>query len=537
MKNVEEQIDRIRQWESYGLWENCAYFFADNVAEAVEATTAYKAIMTGEKSAVEAAHVNIWDGSNSMMRSRIKQIFEHVSHLVHPKAELQISDEYQSQFVSPVSMVSGKELSMLMGFPRKSVSGLAVQEMAEFGRDVVYENKVPKKTISFGNIYHMGIEEKESPVKMDLELFSSHCFITGSSGSGKSYATYNLLDRLLESGIKMLAIEPAKGEYKQIFGGLKGINIFTMDINTYRFLRINPFQFPENIHILSHIEQLLQIFNASWPLYAAMPAILKDSVVKAYQRCGWDIQNSMWIEGISGRKYPIFEDVLEVLPDIINRSDYSADSQGDYKGALLTRVQGMTMGINGMVFKKSEGISDEILFDQNTVIDLSEAGSEETIALIMGVLIMKLNEYRKAQRKRGLTSSHDSSLRHVTVLEEAHNILKRTNKDQNQEGANMVGKSVEMISNSIKEMRTYGEGFLIIDQSPLAVDSSVVENTATKIIMNTPSEEACKELGSALALEKKQSMELSRLGVGVAAVMQKGWMMPVLMKVGLWGSA
>ena len=119
----------------------------------------------------------------------------------------------------------------------------------------------------------------------------------------------------------------------------------------------------------------------------------------------------------------------------------------------------------------------------------------------------------------------------MTVLEEAHNLLKRTSKDQNQEGANMVGKSVEMISNSIKEMRTYGEGFIIIDQSPLAVDASAVENTATKIIMNTPSKDACEELGSALALNENQTRELSRLNVGVAAVMQKGWMQPVLMKV------
>ena len=152
----------------------------------------------------------------------------------------------------------------------------------------------------------------------------------------------------------------------------------------------------------------------------------------------------------------------------------------------------------------------------------------------MGVLIMRLNEHRKSQRKSGTFAGHDSGLNHVTVLEEAHNLLKRTNKEQNQEGANMVGKSVEMISNSIKEMRTYGEGFLIIDQSPLAVDSSVIENTSTKIIMNTPSKEACEELGSALALKEEQTKELSRLNVGVAAVMQKGWMTPVLMKVGLW---
>ncbi len=533
MKKIEQQLERIDTWESYGLWESCAYFFSDEISVSVLAATTYKALMTGEKSGIEKAHVNIWNGSE-LQDDKIRAIMEHVKYLVHPNAQIYVSEGYQKQMVTPTSMVSGSELAILLDFPRKSVAGVAVQEMAEFGRAVVYENRLPKKRISIGNIYHMGIEETDTSVDMDLDLFSSHCFITGSSGSGKSYATYNLLDRLLTNNIKMLVIEPAKGEYKMVFGNLDKVNIFTTDATTYRLLRINPFQFPDKIHILAHIEQLLQIFNASWPLYAAMPAILKESVVNAYVRCGWDVQNSIWIEGISDHKYPVFQDVLQTLPEIINTSDYSADSKGDYKGALLTRVQAMTTGMNGLIFKKSEGVADEVLFDQNTIIDLSEVGSEETIALLMGVLIMRLSEYRKSQRKTGTFAGHDSGLNHVTVLEEAHNLLKRTGKDQNQEGANMVGKSVEMISNSIKEMRTYGEGFLIIDQSPLAVDSSVIENTATKIIMNTPSKEACEELGSALSLEEKQTKELSRLNVGIAAIMQKGWMTPVLMKVGLW---
>lgn len=536
MKKIEEQLERINSWESYGLWENCAYFFSDEISVSVLAAAAYKALMTGEKSGIENAHVNVWNASG-LQNNNIRAIMNQVKYLVHPNAQIVIPDNYQKQMVTPTSMVSGSELSLLLGLPRKSVAGVAVQEMAEFGRAVVYENKFPRKAVTIGNIYHMGIEEKDTPVDMDLDLFSSHCFITGSSGSGKSYATYNLLDRLLSNHVKMLVIEPAKGEYKMVFGNLEKVNIFTTDANTYRLLRVNPFQFPEKIHILSHIEQLLQIFNASWPLYAAMPAILKEAVVNAYVRCGWDVRNSIWIEGISDHKYPVFEDVLKTLPDIINTSDYSADAKGDYKGALLTRVQAMTTGMNGLIFRKSEGIKDDILFDQNTIVDLSEVGSDETIALLMGVLIMRLNEYRKSQRKTGTFSGHDNSLNHVTVLEEAHNLLKRTSKDQNQEGANMVGKSVEMISNSIKEMRTYGEGFLIIDQSPLAVDSSVIENTATKIIMNTPSKEACEELGSALSLKEEQARELSRLNVGVAAIMQKGWMTPVLMKVGLWNPA
>ncbi len=130
--------------------------------------------------------------------------------------------------------------------------------------------------------------------------------------------------------------------------------------------------------------------------------------------------------------------------------------------------------------------------------------------------------------------NHDLPLNHVTVLEEAHNILKRTNKDQSQESANIVGKSVEMISNSIKEMRTYGEGFIIIDQSPMAIDATAIENTSTKIIFNTPTKDACEEMGNALSLTEEQIRELSRLSTGVAAVFQKGWLMPVLMKVDLW---
>lgn len=531
MQRAQAQLERFRICESFGMWEFSSYFMSKDIHTTALSGNAYKALMTGKESNVESAHLNIWSISQT---DSINKILDNILYLSHPKAEMPAFDGgFEKQIVTPTNLVSGFELPMVMGLPKKSVSGLAVVEMAEFGRSVVYENKVPKRSIEFGNIYHMGVVEKPR-VKMDLDLLSSHCFITGSSGSGKSYATYQLLESVLQHNVKMMIIEPAKGEYKQIFGGLKGIKIFTTDPNAYRILRINPFQFPSNIHLLSHIEQLLQIFNASWPLYAAMPAILKQAVVEAYVKCGWDVQNSIWIPGICDHKYPVFADILEILPNIINHSDYSADSKGDYKGALLTRVQSMTVGINGVIFKNSEGVDDSLLFDSNVVVDLSELGSDEAIALIMGVLIMKLNEYRKSQRKSNKELKLNSQLRHVTILEEAHNLLKRTSKDQNQEGANMVGKSVEMISNSIKEMRTYGEGFIIIDQSPMAVDSSAIENTATKIIMNTPAKDACEELGSALSLNEAQTRELSRLNVGVAAVFQKGWLSPVLMKIDKW---
>lgn len=531
MNRSETQLKRIDFSQSYGMWDFCAYFFSEDIAVTAQAANVYKSLMMGQESSVERAHINTW---NISRQKEIKKIADNVKYLVHPVTEIPAHDQYEAQRVTPTNMVNGKELPIVLGFPRKSVPGIAVVEMAEFGRAVVFEDiRRVKRFMEFGNIYHMGVKE-ELRVPMDVDLLSSHCFITGSSGSGKSYATYQLLDQLLDRKVNMMVIEPAKGEYKQVFGGLKGLRIFTTDPNVYKMLRINPFQFPENLHVLTHIEKLIQIFNASWALYAAMPAILKDAVVQAYTKCGWDVLNSVRIEGISDHKYPVFKDVLEILPVIINSSDYSADSKGDYKGALLTRVQSMTSGITGLIFERSEGISDTVLFDSNVVVDLSDIGSEETIALLMGVLIMRLGEYRQSVRKSGVGGGRDSQLRHVTVLEEAHNLLKRTSKDQSQEGANIVGKSVEMISNSIKEMRTYGEGFIIIDQSPMAVDTSAIENTSTKIIMNTPAKDACEELSSALSLNEEQSKELSRLGTGVAAVFQKGWLTPVLMKIDMW---
>ena len=96
------------------------------------------------------------------------------------------------------------------------------------------------------------------------------------------------------------------------------------------------------------------------------------------------------------------------------------------------------------------------MFDKNVIVDLSRVGSSETKSLIMGLLVMKLQEHRIAA-----CTEMNAKLNHVTVLEEAHNLLKRTSTGQSSEGANLLGKSVEMLTNAIAEMRTYGEGFII----------------------------------------------------------------------------
>ena len=88
-----------------------------------------------------------------------------------------------------------------------------------------------------------------------------------------------------------------------------------------------------------------------------------------------------------------------------------------------------------------------------------------------------------------------------------------------------------MLSNAIAEMRTYGEGFVIVDQSPNLLDMSVIRNTNTKIIMRLPDYEDRLLVGKAAGLSDDQIEELSRLEMGVASINQSGWIEPVLCKI------
>lgn len=125
----------------------------------------------------------------------------------------------------------------------------------------------------------------------------------------------------------------------------------------------------------------------------------------------------------------------------------------------------------------------------------------------------------------------NSDLKHVTVLEEAHHLLRRVSSEQSQEGANLQGKSVEMISNAIAEMRTYGEGFIVADQAPNLLDRSVIRNTNTKIILRLPDELDRTEVGKTANLNENQINELPKLRTGVAAIYQNNWLQPVLCEV------
>ena len=398
LDKIDEQLERIKACEAFGVWECAGYFIADDIQTSVVAANAYKALMLGDETDVENSFVNVWGIKTPKNTERV---LEYIQYGQHPLVEIAPEMGYEMQYVTPGNFISGKELPLLMGLPHKSVTGLTVSSIAEFGRNVFIQNEKPdQKKIQLGKVYHMGNTE-DSIVRLDLNSFTSHCFITGSTGSGKSNTTYGLLEKFIQNDIPFLVVEPAKGEYKEAFGAVEGINIFTTNPLMGQMLKLNPFRFDKNIHILEHLDRLIEIFNACWEMYAAMPAILKDAVEEIYIEKGWDLLNSVYMRA-GEPTYPTFHDLMRTLPNVINNSGYSSDTKGDYIGALVTRVTSLTNGISGQIFCDSYDIPDEVMFDQNTIVDLSRVGSSETKSLIMGILVLKLSEYRMANANQAI---------------------------------------------------------------------------------------------------------------------------------------
>lgn len=527
---LEHQMERLEQSSALGMWDFAAYVLSEEFDVAGNVAHSYLALTLGEESYMSKSVVNVWKGSVEEEKSITEEIADYIRELRHPVFALRQDRTLEDKafnvyppIVTATTSLSGKELAYSLNFPQKSVAGLPVLECAEFGRNVVTYDIADKNLdkLELGNIFHMNHVE-ENTVELTKKSLASHTFITGSTGAGKSNTVYQIIDKVRKKDVKFLVIEPAKGEYKHIFGSDKDVLVYGTNPLLTPLLKINPFSFPDGIHILEHLDRLVELFNVCWPMYAAMPAVLKSAVEKSYQDCGWDLIRSQNKYG--EMLYPSFVDVAYNIKEIIDNSEFDTDNKGAYKGSLLTRLESLTNGINGMIFTCDE-ISNEDLFDKNVIVDLSRVGSSETKSLIMGMLVLKLQEYRM------ISNEMNVDFRHLTVLEEAHNLLKRTSTEQSSESANLLGKSVEMLSNAIAEMRTYGEGFIIADQAPGLMDMSVIRNTNTKIIMRLPDQTDRELVGKAANLNEDQIKELAKLPCGVAAIYQNEWVQPVLCKV------
>lgn len=324
---LEQQTKRYEQSTALGLWDFAAYVLSEDVNTARNVAHTYLALTQGPDSNLSTAAVNVWRGDGGPQMGAAASICGYLRELRHPlfgldPAILESEDEETKAYcvypatVTATTALSGKELAYSLNFPKKSVPGLPVIECAAFGRNVsTFDGTQPTTGLTLGKVFHM---HREEPVKVLLQKDSlaSHVFVTGSTGAGKTNTVCRILDQALEKDVKFLVVEPAKGEYKSVYGGVEGVRVFGTNPAAAPLLRINPFSFPEGVHVLEHLDRLVEIFNVCWPMYAAMPAVLKDAVSRSYADCGWDLATSE--NPFGPGLWPTFADVARNVREILD---------------------------------------------------------------------------------------------------------------------------------------------------------------------------------------------------------------------------
>ena len=530
LRRIDDILKRTEEYDSYNMWNVAGYFLSDDMSAAEIAAGNYRSLMNGDDSGREVSAINSWRSNNPNQLGDFHDLVLSLSRFRHPTFFYGYTGDFNNR-VDASTSISGKELGLHIGLPRATVPGLPVIEHAEFGKEVYLykesedgrkddqKGSTPQDRMTIGYVFDLG-KNTGKLVELDNKSLTAHTFITGSTGSGKSKTVCQMLLELYQDHIPFLIVEPAKGEYKDRFGNLPYVNVYSTNPKVAPMLNINPFMFPESIHVLEHIDGLVEIFSVCWPMYDAMPAFFKKAILCAYEDVGWDLASSTF-DGPE-KEYPDFEDLVRQLDILIEQSNYASDIKSNYRGALITRVESLTVGLNKFLFT-SEQTPYKKLFDENCVLDFSRVKSTETKALLMGLIVYILNEYRIAQKIES-----DSKLRHVTVLEEAHNLLKNQTE---QRESNLVSKSVEMLTQTIAEIRSCGEGFIIVDQSPSSVDIAAIKNTNTKIVLRTPEANDREAVGRSMGLTPDQVNEIAMLPVGVAVVYQSDWVKPVLTKI------
>ena len=514
--NLNEKLVKYLKWlnksRNHGMFNCCTYIVSGSASTNLFVAGQYQALIQSYGESEQPVSINTWTKENG-----IEKVRNSLLHLIHPSFESPATDNA----FSTAMLMSSNELSKQMSLPRKSIVGVSVAKHASFGIEVVRKSHLANGSlVRIGEVQHMG-KKTGQPVLLDLQSLSSHTFIAGTNGSGKSNTVFKIIEELIRLKLPFMVIEPAKGEYKNLFGNDPNVTVYGTNPKKTKLLNINPFWFNEDVTVHEHIDKLIEIFNASWSMSAAMPAVLKASIENAYKSCGWNLKAS---ECLGKKTFPTVKDVLNEFNNKMQSTAFSEEVKGNYVGALSTRMESLCNGIYEEIFL-GENLDDEALFDSSVLIDLSRVGSSETKSMIMGFLLIRLQEYRMK------TQALNLPLKHITILEEAHHLLRKTSSTQTNEGTNMLGKSVEMIANMIAEMRSYGEGFMIVDQSPGLLDMSVMRNTNTKIIMRLLESGDREMVGNTIGLNKEQCDELSRLKTGVCALYQKEWLEPVLCMV------
>jgi len=503
MKCIENLVKRTRKGRSEGMWETVVYFTGDDENVVKNGLSLLQSIFTSEQFVPDPLRC----------------------HLCSDQAGLNNSDSPPDK-----TLLTSKEISSFICLPQKEYLGFALKEWVDFDVDFI---GTKDQSISIGPIISYGVKT-DQPISIPLKDLTKHGLVSGTTGSGKSNTLFYILSQIWEKyHIAFLVIEPTKSEYRNLFHLFReDFQIFTLgDETPGRSLpfRLNPFEFPKGSSLLTHIDYLKALFNAAFVMYGAMPHILEECLYEIYKDKGWLIVSSINERGQGNGAFPTLTDLYNKIDSVVERIGYEENLTMNFKSALKTRINNLRIGGKGKMLDTQQSIPFSEIMKKPTVLELKYMGSDDEKTFVMGLILIKLYQHYESNRAFQKT---DTMLNHVTLIEEAHRLLKNVPTEKaGEEQSNMKGIAIEFFCNLLSEIRAYKEGILVAEQIPTKLAPDIMKNTNMKIMHRMVSKEERNSLGQTMNLSKQQMSYASTLVQGESIFFREGLDRPVLIQV------
>ncbi|WP_229787611.1 ATP-binding protein [Actinokineospora fastidiosa] len=414
-------------------------------------------------------------------------------------------------------MASTELVAALARPPRRELPGIRLTERVGFDQTPEWEGGIP--------VGHV-LDDADLPVgefTVAPGTLNRHTFVAGATGAGKSQTVRHLLEQLTRAGVPWLVIEPAKAEYARMAGriGAENLSVIRPGAPDAVPLGINPLEPEPGFPVQTHIDLIRALFLAAFEADEPFPQILSHALSRCYTELGWDTVVGAPVRPDRTPRYPTLSDLRRTAMEVVEGIGYGREIADNVRGFIDVRLSSLRMGTPGRFFEGGHPLDLADLLNRNVVLEIEDIGNDQDKAFLIGAMLIRLHEHLRVHRP------DTGTLRHVTVIEEAHRLLKRV------EPGSPAAHAVELFSSLLAEIRAYGEGIVVAEQIPAKIVPDIIKNTALKIIHRLPAADDRDTVGSTMNLSEAQSRHVVSLPPGRAVIFSDGMDRPVRVEIPL----
>ena len=285
-----------------------------------------------------------------------------------------------------------------------------------------------------------------------------------------------------------------KRSYRSLLNdpAMSALNVFTVGRKA-RPLLWNPLRPPPGVHPQTWIQILAEVLEKTHISGQGVADVLIEHVDKEFEARGFYQADN------EALPYPNFYD----LRNRVERVRYTG-RRALWRDSCLRILRTFTFGPTAEAFNARQPIHLEHLLKGSVVLELDMELPKTVRSFLADVILRWIHLYRLGQ-------GETVRLRHVLVLEEAHNIFTHPNETGN-----------SSLENVYREIRSFGQSLISITQHCYRLPIFLLGNTGILICMQLTHEADIRSAAQALFLKRGEEVYLDWLKVGEGIVKIKG---------------